>query len=340
MKIKEFIQNGGKIISNATQALFNDFITADAQSTINNNFKYQYFNRDMVEDTQEDIDALVQYILLKNKIEYGKLYESLTAVINPNKVTQKETNSGKDTKDNSGTQDNDVTFGKVVTHKPAETTTTRTPADFTVTTTPAETTTTTTPAETTETTTPATGTVTTTPYGDTTTENGTVTTQDVKSTKPFDSTEFTETEKDVQTVTPNQKSTVVTHQGTEQVTNTNTTPQTIKTEVDNNEVVKVEVDTAQTVKNETDEPETIKVEVDTNETTTDSGTEKAKRTDNLKEEFTHGHIKDLEIVNPNEIIDNYEKLRAFYSLHLWDRITKDILHFVCLDVWSTSYYDL
>lgn len=302
MKIKDYIDAGNKIISNTTQLLFTDFLTQEGQTVINNNFKYQYFNREMVEDTQNDIDALVQYILLKNKIEYNKIYESLTANINPNKITSKETNSGKDTKDNSGTQENTVEFGKVVTTKPEEQTVTTTPATGKLTTKPAGVT------------------VTDKPSANTVEEQGTDTQTSTRETKPFDNTEFTQTEKVTNVNTPNQKKTVTTYQNDAQQT----------TVYDNDEEVTETNITPQTVTNE----------VNSNRTVTDSGDETATRTDRLKEEFTHGHVIDREEVRPNDIIDNYDKLRAFYALNLWDRITKDILHFVCLDVWPTCYFNM
>ena len=359
MLIKEYLEAGNSIISNTTQALFSDFLTSEGQTVINNNFKYQYFNREMVQTGQAHIDELAQYVLLKNKLEYSKIYDSLMTTIDATKTTSKETNSGKDTKDNTGTQGNSTTFGKTVTTTPDEQTVTTTPAAHTVTTTPAGDTVTHTPTGNTVTHTPVGYTDTHTPNSKTTThtlpgqtvaESGSEQNTVTKSSKAFDSSDFEAVEQEVSNRVPTNKQTQTTYQNNESTTESYTGNETNQRTYSGNESTQTTYsgnETTTTVYNNNasevttyQNNESVTNVVNHAGSAVESGTEGTTRTDNLKEELTHGHIIDREEKDPSAIIDNFEKLREFYSLNLWNRITSDLLHFICLDVWNTSYFDM
>lgn len=229
MKVAEYLQSKD-ILTTESRLVYAPYLTTDGQDAINNIFKYEYGNKDLVYTEEIDIRQAVDFVLLNNYLEYTKIKDMLDNIIDPSISRKVENMLGK-TKE---------------------------------TITPAETTTTTTPAETTKTNKPSTVTTTTTPVGETREIQGTDVTENIESTKPFDAEGFIESNKNKTTYTPTNRKDIISFQGNEVVAVTQGETGEEKIVVDKDEVSKVTVDTP-----ETKETEGLRADVTTEEITSD-----------------------------------------------------------------------
>lgn len=269
MKVAEYLQNKD-ILTTESRLAYAPYLSNEGQESINNIFKYEYGNKELVYTEDIDIKQAVDYVLLTNNLEYTKIKEMLDNIIDPSISRKVETLLGKE-KD---------------THTPAGITTT------------------TTPAETTKTTKPSTTTTTTTPAGETLEIQGTDITENVESTKPFDSNEFLENNKNKTTYTPTNRKDIKSYQGNEIISVTQGQQGEEVITVNKDEISKVTVDTP-----EVTEREGLKPEVTTEEVT-------------------------------SEQIESYLKWINMYKINLYNTIAKGIMEIITNRVWSSNYYEM
>lgn len=269
MRVAEYLQSKD-ILTTESRLVYAPYLSTDGQDAINNIFKFEYGNKDLVYTDDIDIKQAVEYVLLKNNLEYTKIKDMLDNIIDPSISRRVERLLGKE-KD---------------THTPAGITTT------------------TTPAETTKTTKPSTTTTTTTPAGETVEILGTDVTENIESTKPFDSIEFLESNKNQTTYTPTNRKDVKTYQGNEIIAVTQGQQGEEIIKVDKDEVSIITVDTP-----EVTEREGLRPEVTTEEVTA-------------------------------EQIETYLKWINMYKINLYNTIAKGIMEIITHRVWSSNYYEM
>lgn len=302
--IEDYFADGKKIITSETIQKF-DFLDAESGAIIDNLFKLDEKDRILAYDNDADIQTMIDLTLVKNSKLLTTEMTALAMNIPLNYISKlTKTRTGTETTDNTGTQTNLSSYGRIDTHTPAETTTERTPAGETTTRTPAEETTTTTLA------------------GETTAEQGKETTTTTHKTKiPVDaSSDFVEETQDEAVVEPDEKATVKTY--------------------DNDEVVKVEYENDESIVKTYQGNETTEFTVDNPETNQASGSDTMTRTDALKALLTLNTTEIETMENPAETAALIEKLFALYEENIIEKIFSLLREAILLPVWQTRWFDL
>lgn len=322
MTFKEYIESGKQIITDEIRQIYNDILTTDGQNVINEAFLIEYADKIMVTSEESEVVRNVKYVLLKNYREYEMLYKTIQQEIDTKynrtleikddsvSITEKDSTITYDTKDEKIGANVDLTTNNLSKNKQdiesLEKTGTVEKEHNTT--------------DTTTNTTTNTGTV-----DNTSTE--TPAGVNVKSTKPFDSTEFIETEKTTESGTrglTNNQTNNLTTQDNGSLTKTGTDTDTYNT-TDTHNLTTTETDTG-----------TIKLQKDIDESVEKTGTESTAENGNN----TVNTNRTEKEVNLGGLVDDLEKLRLFYSYNFYNRVIQDILNILSLRTWSLSWYEL
>lgn len=343
----QYFTEGNKIITNNLLNTYNTFLTQAGANAINNHFEYEKGKLLMYESDPIKVELIANYILNKNMLSYENLYKTLTAEYILN------TYSSKTTRTLADERITDTPSEQKTTNRPAESTTTHKPAETTDETTFADTTKEITPGTKTQTKTPSTETETfthptesinhspaETTLSKNTTQQGTKTT--TRSTKPYDSTEFHEVEKNEEIDNPSDEDEILTVQTQESTTKTYTGTDQVQRSYTQETEQTTEQKTTET--NKYDNAQQTKLTVDSNETTQqeytkDGFTQNEVISDgiNLKE-FLNDEV--IEEIKPLDILNNIEKLRGIFQVNLWDKIINDLDVVLSLKVWPLCYDDM
>lgn len=313
MTILEYYKTGKKLLSDNVFTNYLPFMSSDDETVLNGIFKYNFGEKELLYEDETEIDEIVKIVLLKYFKEYESIWNSwlYKLPLEYTEIAEKlEKITGNKTLNNKVLMD--ITENLTTTNNLTNKTTYDTTTSSNGTANTDSTNTTTTTYNTTDTQ-EGTG---------KTTNSGTGKSESLKSNKPFDSTEFLETEKQITTTTPGE---VV------DTTQNNTNKRTGTDDVD----VVGSVDT-------TTQDTTTNTGTDTTESTGTVGNVKTGNTDTTTtgtEENTDNVEGNNKITIIRELLENIEKYKALYINSIYDRIVQNILEMITLRTWNVNYFD-